>query len=65
MPLYQSDEIILNGKYKIEKLLGIGSFGEVYLVTHLDLGIYRVVKVANRTMSGFGSTKISLRSQVL
>jgi len=57
MPLYQPNDIILNGKYKIEKLLGAGAFGEVYLVTHLDLGVQRAVKVAHRNMPGFASSR--------
>jgi len=57
MPLYQPNHIILNGKYRIEKLLGAGAFGEVYLVSHLDLGVHRAVKVAHRAMPGFASSR--------
>jgi formylglycine-generating enzyme required for sulfatase activity/tRNA A-37 threonylcarbamoyl transferase component Bud32 len=57
MPLYQPNEIILNGKYKIERLLGAGAFGEVYLATHLDLGVQRAIKVAHRIMPGFASSR--------
>lgn len=57
MPLYQQEDIILNGKYKIEKLLGAGAFGEVYLATHVDLGVQRAIKVAHRSMPGFASSR--------
>ena len=57
MPLYQPNDIILNGKYKVEKLLGAGAFGEVCLTTHLDLNVHRAVKVAHRSMPGFASSR--------
>lgn len=57
MPIYQPDQIILNRKYKVERQIGVGAFGEVYLVTHLDLGVQRAVKVVHRAMPGFGSTR--------
>jgi len=57
VPLYQPKDIILNGKYKIERLLGAGVFGEVYLTTHLDLGVQRAIKVAYRSMPGFASAR--------
>ena len=57
MPLYKPTDLILNGKYKIEKLLGAGAFGEVYLATHLDLKVLRAVKVAHRSMPGFASSR--------
>ena len=56
MPLYQPNDIILNGKYRIEKLLGTGAFGEVYLATHVELNIKRAVKVLHRNMPGAGTS---------
>ena len=56
MPLYQINDIILNGKYRIEKLLGTGAFGEVYLATHVELIVKRAVKVLHRNMPGAGTS---------
>jgi len=56
MPLYQPNDIILNGKYRIEKLLGTGAFGEVYLATHVELNVKRAVKVLHRQMPGAGTS---------
>lgn len=36
---------IIDGKFRVEKTLGIGGFGAVYLVTHVELGTRRAVKV--------------------
>ncbi len=41
---YQNGEIILD-KYRIERLIGEGTFGEVYLVTHFKLNLPRVIKL--------------------
>lgn len=57
MPLFQPTDIILNGIIKIEKQIGAGAFGEVYLVTNLDQGVPQAIKVAHRAMPGFGSTR--------
>lgn len=35
---------ILFGRYRIEKLLGTGAYGDVYLAEHLNLHTYRAVK---------------------
>ena len=42
-------------KYRIEKPLGWGAFGEVYLVTHTKLGVQRVVKILRRDTAGVGT----------
>jgi len=53
---YQSGERIINNKYTVEKLLGKGAFGEVYLCKHLDLQVWRAIKVVHRGLPGLGST---------
>jgi serine/threonine protein kinase len=53
---YQPGQEILNHKYRIERLIGQGAFGEVYLVTHLGLNVRRAVKVLRRDAPGIGST---------
>ena len=51
---YNLGDILLD-KYRIEKTLGQGAFGEAYLVTHLQLNVPRVVKVVRRDAPGIGS----------
>lgn len=41
---YKNGEIIFD-KYRIERLIGEGTFGEVYLVTHIKLDLPRVIKL--------------------
>lgn len=53
----QPGQTILNGKYRIERLLGRGAFGEVYLATHIELNVPRAVKVLRRDAPGVGSTE--------
>jgi serine/threonine protein kinase len=53
---YQPGQEILNHKYRIEKLIGQGAYGDVYLVTHLGLNVLRAVKVLRRDAPGIGST---------
>ena len=52
MPYEPGD--ILNNKYRIEKLIGQGAFGEVYLVTNLTLRARRALKVLKRVTPGIG-----------
>lgn len=52
----QPGETILGDKFRIERLLGRGAFGEVYLATHLELNVPRAVKVLHRDAPGLGST---------
>ena len=54
--LYKAGEII-GGKYRVEKLVGEGAFGEVYLATHLKLNTPRALKVLSRETPGVGSTE--------
>ena len=56
MPAYQPGDIILN-EYRIEALLGSGSFGEVYLATNLGLNVRRAIKVLRKDMAGVGSAE--------
>ena len=51
---YQSGEILLN-KYRIERMLGHGAFGEVYLATHLALNVPRALKMLRKDAPGLGS----------
>lgn len=53
----QPGQTILGGKYRVERLLGRGAFGEVYLATHLELNVPRAVKVLHRDTPGVGSTE--------
>jgi serine/threonine-protein kinase len=48
----QPGTLILNGKYRVERLLGEGAATEVYLVTHTRLLAQRAVKVARRPALG-------------
>ena len=43
--LLQNGELIFNGKFKIGKCIGAGSFGQVYYVKDTANGIQRVCKV--------------------
>jgi serine/threonine protein kinase/cyclophilin family peptidyl-prolyl cis-trans isomerase len=52
---YQPGDILLE-KYRIEALIGSGSFAEVYLVTHEVLKQPRALKVLRRDAKGIGST---------
>ena len=41
---YETGTILLN-KYRIESLIGQGAFGDVYLVKHLELNVFRALKI--------------------
>jgi serine/threonine protein kinase len=53
---YQPGDILLD-KYRIEALIGMGSFGEVYRVTHIGLNVPRAVKIMHKDAPGVGSTE--------
>ena len=57
MPFAPGD--LLLDQYHIEKTLGQGAFGEVYLVTHRVLGVARALKVLKRDVPGLGSREYS------
>ena len=51
---YQPDDILFN-KYHIERLLGQGAFGEVWLATHTGLNAPRALKLLRKDAPGLGS----------
>ena len=55
MPELQPNDIILN-TYQIERLLGQGAFGEVYLAQHIKLHVPRALKILRHEARGVGST---------
>ena len=52
---YAAGETLLE-KYHIEKHLGQGAFGDVYLVKHIRLNVQRAIKVLKRNGLGVGSS---------
>ena len=55
MGVFEVGETLFD-KYRLERLLGQGAFGEVYLVTHLKLNAPRALKVLRKDAPGMGST---------
>jgi serine/threonine protein kinase len=53
--LFTENDIILKN-YRIEKSIGQGAFGDVFLATHLGLNGLRAVKVLLRDQIGMGSS---------
>ena len=54
----QPGTLILNGKYRIERLLGEGAATEVYLATHARLGAQRAVKMPRKLALGADSNSL-------
>ncbi len=52
-----SPNTTLLNRYRIERLLGQGTFAEVYLVTHLKLNAPYALKVLRKDAPGLGSTE--------
>ena len=55
----QSGQFILKGKYRVEREIGHGAFGQVYLVTHIELRMLRAVKLLRADAPGVGSTQFN------
>ncbi len=58
--IFDNGDLILGGKYRVERCLGRGGFAEVYLVTHVALNAPRAIKVLHRKAPGVGSTQMHL-----
>jgi len=41
----------LVGRYRLDRLIGSGGFGAVYLAQHVDLGVWRAVKILHEGMA--------------
>jgi formylglycine-generating enzyme required for sulfatase activity len=52
--VYQEGEMLFN-KYRVERLVGEGAFGAVYLVMHQRLNVKRAIKVLHHGPPGVGS----------
>jgi formylglycine-generating enzyme required for sulfatase activity/serine/threonine protein kinase len=52
---YPKDTLLFRRKYRVEKYLGRGAFGEVYQVTHQGLNLPRALKILRRDAAGVGS----------
>ncbi len=58
--MYTPDTLILNGAYRIERELGRGAFGIVYLATHQRLQVERAIKVLHADTPAVGSTVFNI-----
>lgn len=47
---------VLDGRYKVEKLLGVGAMGEIWQATHVHTGQPRAIKILSPTESDEAST---------
>lgn len=52
--LIQEGEILFN-RYKVERLLGEGAFGTVYLVQHINLKVLRALKCIRKSQDIYGT----------
>lgn len=57
--IYPDGQLILNGKYRILKMIGEGASAQVFLAQHVRMGnALRALKVLRRGIAGAGSTEI-------
>jgi formylglycine-generating enzyme required for sulfatase activity len=59
---YQPGQVLL-GEYRMEELIGVGSFGEVYRVTYLPLNQVRALKILRREGGGLSAREIEAAEQ--
>jgi serine/threonine-protein kinase len=52
---FQSGDLILNDRYRIEAQIGEGAYGTVYRAVHVDLGVTRAIKVLRHDAPGVGT----------
>lgn len=57
--MYTPNTLILDGAYRIERELGRGAFGIVYLATHQRLNVLRALKTLHQESPQVGSTVLS------
>jgi formylglycine-generating enzyme required for sulfatase activity len=58
MTLFPND-LILNGKYRIDAPIGAGAFAQVYRATHVPLQAPRALKILRHDAPGVGSTEFA------